>query len=259
MSIKKKQLIFSLIFGVFSLTMGADVSFAQCGADGLSPCTAPPAAVKAVVKKVGTLKKNAASAVEKSVPKSSKTSKSSKNSKDDTSIYDSLKISPNKNVNNSSRNELFPLNSVTLGQTTERQLQILGGERKTFTDPQTGDKRVYYNLAKRSFWLYDGVADSVGFFSVQGMPTQWQKLGLNFGMSLNEAADLLKSLGYEVQKFGILQKLEDIGTNKTYAARVTGSKNGETPLLVGMEFTLGNGNNTDSPNTMVYFAVRVKH
>lgn len=253
----KKALFFSLT--AMFLAIGVHDAAAQCGPEGLSPCVVPKVirpAVKAVVKKGKTVKKNASAELNKiAAPKT----KSSKTAKDGTSIYDSLKLDPKVVEAASAPNELFPLNGVTLGKTTESQMRLLGGERNVYADTQTGESKIYYNIEERNFWLRDGVADSVGFFNIDGMPAKWQLLGFNFGMSLKESAALLKKLGYEVQMNVALPKFEDIGKEKTYAGFVRGTKAGAVPILVGMNFTLGNGKNMDSRDTMFYFAVSVKH
>lgn len=255
----RKALLFSFA-GMFLLSSSLAVR-SQCGADGLSPCIVPisaSAAVKTAVKKAGTLKKIAASEVEKIAPKPVKPNKQTKPVKPKTDIYDSLKIDPKTAAKTGAPNELFPVNGVTLGVTTERQMQILGGARSIYTDEQTGERKIYYTIEKRSYWLRNGVADSVGFFMVSGMPTKWRLLGFSFALSMSEAVALLKSLGYEVEMYVSLPKFEDIGKVTTYPGRVVGTKTGAVPIVVGMEFTLGSGKTLKTPNTMYYFAVRVK-
>lgn len=248
----------------FALALfGGTNVLAQCGPAGLDPCNITKIVTKTtktVVKRTQTVKKGVVKEVNKATQAKSSQTKAAKTTtktgKNNTSIYDSLMVKPEKAKSSA---DIFPVNNVIIGQTTERQLQILGGKRNVFTDDKTGAERVYYTLNNMNFWVRDGVADSTGIMKfIDNFPAKWLVLGFNFNLSYNESVALLKNLGYTVETSVSLPKLEEIGKKST-TARVTGTKNGEVPVLISMSFLLDSGKNFDSPESLLYMFAGVKH
>lgn len=250
----------SLLFILSSFTN----AFAQCGPAGLDPCSIPKIirpVIKTVVNKSKSVKKVVVPDANKTTQSKNKTTKTTKKTKadpKDTSIYDSL-ILTTAPKNAAVENDFFPLNGVVIGKTTEAQIQILNGQRNVYTDPKTKEQKIYYTLGKQDFWLNDGIADLVPVFKFDLMPTKWTLLGFNFNLSYNKSISLLKSLGYKVETFVDLPKLEEIGTGKNTTARIKATKNSEIPLVVGMNFIFDSGKNFDSPDSLFYMVVGVKH
>jgi len=256
-----RKAIFVLSASIFIFS-GFTNAFAQCGATGLDPCIVKiikPAA-KTVVKKADTVKKAVVPEVnKKSQAKSTQTkTKNNKNNKTGKSIYDSLMLEPAAK-SASGDNELFPVNGVTLGRTTESQMQLLGGKRETFNDSSTGTQRVYYTINDMNFWLRDGVADSVGIYKfIDRMPARWMVYGFDFNLSYNESVKLLEGMDYAVQTSVSLPKLEEIGRKNT-TARITATKDGAVPVMIVMSFLFDGGKKFDSPETLLYMFAGVKH
>lgn len=249
---KKIIIYFSALLLLF-VCKGA--AFAQCGPAGLDPCMIAKTAAKSVAKKAGTVKKavvrETVRTPTKAAKSKSKTAKNAKGGTGDTSIYDSLtaKSKPNAAPDDS---DLFPVHSVIIGATTERQMQILGGARNTFTDQTTGQERVYYTINNLNFWVRDGVADSVGIYKfLDRFPKKWELYGFSFNLSYRESVKLLKRMNYEVQEFPDLPKLEDIG-KVSRTPRIVATKQGKFPVKIAMSFLLEKGQTYDSPETLLY-------
>lgn len=247
---------FIIYFSAFILLLVCQsAAFAQCGPAGLDPCMIAKSAARTVVKKANNVKKAVVRETAKTPAKSnqskSKSAKTTKSNKSDTSIYDSLSVK-NKPETPADDSDLFPVYSVIIGTTTERQMQILGGARNTFTDQTTGQERVYYTINNLNFWVRDGVADSVGVYKfLDTFPKKWQLYGFDFNLSYRESVKLLRSMNYEVQEFPDLPKFEDIG-KVSRTPRIVATKKGNVPVKIAMSFLLEKGQTYDSPETLLY-------
>ncbi|MEO6589971.1 MAG: hypothetical protein ABIP06_11780 [Pyrinomonadaceae bacterium] len=256
------KILFSVLFSAVYLLSSYVAVFAQCGPAGLDPCSIPKVlrpVVRTVVNKAQTIKKTTVDKTKSTRSSKAKTTKSAKAEKPDTSIYDSLMLKDPPKDEARFESEFFPLNGVVLGKTTEAQMRILNGQRNTYTDPKTGEQKIYYTIGKHDFWLNNGVADSVPVFKFDEMPLKWMILGFDFKISYNKSIARLKSLGYTVETSVALPKLEEISSGKSTTARIKATKNGELPLVVGMNFIFDNGKNFDSPESLFYMVVNAKH
>lgn len=254
-----RKTIFVLSTSIF-IFGGFTNAFAQCGATGLDPCITNPVKqpAKSTVKKNVPVKKAVASDAKKSAPKKSVQTKTKTIDQNKTSIYDSLSLK-DKPKTDSKKDVIFPIHGVTIGETTEAEMRILGGKRNVFSDTSTGTERVYYTLNNTNFWVRDGVADSVGIYKfLDRFPTKWELLGFNFQLSYKESVKLLKSLNYEVQEFPDLPKLEDIG-KVSRSPRIVGTKNGTVSTKISMSFIVEKGQTYDSPGTLLYMFIGAEH
>ncbi len=252
------------LFTLVCILSGSKNVFAQCGPAGLDPCMIPKVirpAAKTVIKKGKTVRQTAAKEANKitSSKTNSQKSKTNKTDGNSTSIYDSLMVKARPNNDSAAQDDLFPLNNVIPGQTTESQMKLLGGKRNIYTDEKNGEQKIYYTLAGKDFWMNENVVDSLGIFKFDIMPDKWQTLGLNFQLSYNESVKLLENLGYTVESSFNLPKLNEIKSGKNTTARVTGTKNGNVPMIVAMNFIFDNGKSFNSPNSLFYIFAGVRH
>lgn len=258
----KRKIFFVFGLVILTLAFNAKLTFAQCGADGTQPCetpkTKPVAATPAIVKPVSKAKPKTKK-IQASKPKKSSAEileslkvPTGKAERDDQSIFRSLQLDPEKVSNENSAGDFFPLDGVTLGKTTERQLVILNGEKKVYVDQNTKEEKIYYTIKGNDFWLRNGVADSVSAFSFNEMPQKWRQLGFNWKLSFNQNVALLKQLGYQI----IAAETPPTGWNgaASFSGRIKAVKKENIPLTVALTFVFTKQKpGADSSGTLFYF------
>lgn len=93
-----------------------------------------------------------------------------------------------------SRNPFFPLNGITLGETSLNELKRKGKEAKEI-DAELKTLN-YYTVRNIKIWHDNKVASYVYFTCLEALPRPWQRLGLTWDLSYTQYINFFENSGY---------------------------------------------------------------
>ncbi len=152
--------------------------------------------------------------------------------------------------------DLFPLNGVTLGQTTIAELSQLG-QRSRYIDDQTGEPFRCYQVGGINFWYLDGdVADSVFLSHGTTIPEKWRKLGFSWVHSFDRYGELLRTLGFDVAVTRASTTRWFSG-RRSFSAELEGRRKGPVDLRIKLDFDFGEGTTAEDIDTLYSIDVAI--
>jgi hypothetical protein len=172
--------------------------------------------------------------------------------------YQTEKISPSGN------NFLFPLEGVTLGKTTVKEL-AQRGKRSTHIDNSTGQPYLYYTINGINFWYDDktGLSDHLSLYHRDNMPKEWQSAGLSWEKSYDEwlAWAIKSGMDIKVVESPTTKRRDNINGGKpSFSARVeiifTSKSN--IPYRMTLNFDYSSGTTSRDKNTLYSISVNVR-
>ncbi|EDM26984.1 hypothetical protein LNTAR_07064 [Lentisphaera araneosa HTCC2155] len=141
---------------------------------------------------------------------------------------------------------LFPLEGVTLGKTTEDEIRLLGEE---------SDKFNYYKVRGQNFWIKGGLAEHMYVTRGSEWPHKWRNYNFSWYLSYDEWIEVLENIGYEVT---VIEppRVDVHNDHPSLYAKLRATKKEETTIQLNLDFRFSKNTKTDQHGSLCSIKIR---